>query len=190
MFRSASAPALVLVLLTTGATPSPPPVPAATGAVLDLTAPVLDLTAPVLDIDLRIANLDESFTDSKQGDQRKLIVAADVLFAFDKASPTGKARSRLEQAAATLRAEARGQQVRVDGYTDAKGSNAYNLDLSLRRARAVTRVLEELLAGTGITFAPRGHGAADPVAPNTKADGADDPKGRAKNRRVEIAFTL
>lgn len=178
----------MLVLLTTGATPSPPPVPA-TGAVLDLAAPVLDLTASVLDIDLRIANLDESFTDSKQGDQRKLIVAADVLFAFDKASLTGKAKSRLEQAAATLRAEAKGQQVRVDGYTDAKGSNAYNLDLSLRRARAVTRVLEELLADTGITFASQGHGAADPVAPNIKSNGADNPEGRAKNRRVEIAFT-
>ena len=28
----------------------------------------------------------------------------------------------------------------------------------------------------------------DPVAPNTKPDGSDNPAGRAKNRRVEIVI--
>jgi outer membrane protein OmpA-like peptidoglycan-associated protein len=183
MFRSASVPALVLAV--TSASPSPPITPATSAApvasVSDGTAPVLDLTAPVLDIELRVANLDESVTDSKRGNQRKLTVAADVLFAFDKAALTKKASSRLEQAAATLRSEASGRQVNVDGYTDAKGSDAYNLGLSRRRAQAVRQALEGLLGGTDITFVVEGHGTADPVAPNAKPDGTDDPEGRQES---------
>jgi len=37
-----------------------------------------------------------------------------------------------------------------------------------------------------IRFATNGFGAGDPVAPNTKPDGSDNPDGRRKNRRVEI----
>jgi outer membrane protein OmpA-like peptidoglycan-associated protein len=32
----------------------------------------------------------------------------------------------------------------------------------------------------------RGVGESAPVAPNEKPDGADDPEGRQKNRRVQI----
>jgi outer membrane protein OmpA-like peptidoglycan-associated protein len=34
----------------------------------------------------------------------------------------------------------------------------------------------------------KGYGKADPVAPNTKPDGSDDPQGRQKNRRVEVVI--
>jgi outer membrane protein OmpA-like peptidoglycan-associated protein len=34
----------------------------------------------------------------------------------------------------------------------------------------------------------KGHGEADPVAPNVKKDGSDNPRGRARNRRVTITF--
>jgi hypothetical protein len=40
----------------------------------------------------------------------------------------------------------------------------------------------------GISYSSRGLGSADPVAPNTKPDGTDNPAGRALNRRVTIAF--
>lgn len=39
----------------------------------------------------------------------------------------------------------------------------------------------------GQRIVARGHGAADPVAPNT-VNGKDNPAGRARNRRVTIAF--
>jgi photosystem I P700 chlorophyll a apoprotein A2 len=32
-------------------------------------------------------------------------------------------------------------------------------------------------------------GEADPVAPNTKPDGSDNPEGRKQNRRVQIVVT-
>ena len=40
----------------------------------------------------------------------------------------------------------------------------------------------------GSKMAPQGFGARKPVAPNNKPDGADDPEGRQKNRRVEIVL--
>jgi outer membrane protein OmpA-like peptidoglycan-associated protein len=39
-----------------------------------------------------------------------------------------------------------------------------------------------------VSFTTAGFGARNPVAPNTKPDGSDDPDGRQKNRRVEIAI--
>ncbi|WP_068927556.1 OmpA family protein [Planobispora rosea] len=193
MYRSASALAVVATLLTPAPQPSPTPIPVEAGPpvtapVLDLTAPVLDVQGRVLDIGERVATLDGSLTDESRGTERKITVAADVLFAFDRATLTAKARSRLAQAAKTLAAEAGGERVRIDGYTDTKGGDAYNLDLSRRRAQAVRQALERLLDGKGITFIVEGHGAADPVAPNTAPDGGDSPEGRARNRRVEIGF--
>jgi outer membrane protein OmpA-like peptidoglycan-associated protein len=34
----------------------------------------------------------------------------------------------------------------------------------------------------------KGYGKTMPSAPNTTADGRDDPVGRQKNRRVEVVF--
>ena len=34
----------------------------------------------------------------------------------------------------------------------------------------------------------KGYGKTVPAAPNTTADGKDDPVGRQKNRRVEVVF--
>ena len=40
--------------------------------------------------------------------------------------------------------------------------------------------------GVGMAITVRGWGKSRPVAPNTRPNGADDPEGRQKNRRVEI----
>ncbi|HZX67971.1 MAG TPA: OmpA family protein, partial [Candidatus Elarobacter sp.] len=68
----------------------------------------------------------------------------------------------------------------------AKGSAAYNAALSERRARSVKNWFVEKDGLRNIRFATNGFGAGDPVAPNTKPDGSDNPDGRRKNRRVEI----
>jgi outer membrane protein OmpA-like peptidoglycan-associated protein len=162
-------------------TPSQPP----PGKVAQ--APVLDISAPVLDLQLPISSLDGSLTNVTGGGPQKIIVAADVLFAFNQATLTPAAKSRIDAAAQTLRAQAKGKKVAIDGYTDAKGSDSYNLQLSQQRADAVRRALEGALQDAGITFAVQGRGEANPVASNTK-DGRDNPQGRAKNRRVEISF--
>jgi outer membrane protein OmpA-like peptidoglycan-associated protein len=75
-----------------------------------------------------------------------------------------------------------GANIRLDGYTDSIGTDAYNISLSERRAVAVKDYLikEAGLSSSKITVV--GHGKADPVADNKTAE------GRAKNRRVEISI--
>jgi outer membrane protein OmpA-like peptidoglycan-associated protein len=124
-----------------------------------------------------------------QGANKRIAVtlAADVLFRFDSAALTGRAESRIDEAAERIRADGPAV-VRVTGYTDSKGSDAYNLGLSRRRAAAVAAALRAELGGEAPSLRTQGRGEADPVAPNTKPDGSDNPRGRARNRRVEVVF--
>lgn len=115
---------------------------------------------------------------------REIYVAlpADTLFEFDKADIRARAETNL-RTLAELIGKTQGT-VQLKGYTDAKGDDAYNLGLSKRRADAV----RQWLIANGVADARLnavGFGEADPVAPNQKPDGTDDPEGRAKNRRVE-----
>jgi outer membrane immunogenic protein len=68
-----------------------------------------------------------------------------VFFGFDKANLTSDARRTLEAAAYTYKKTGIAE-VQVSGYTDAAGTQAYNLRLSHRRAEAVANYL----AGLGV----------------------------------------
>ncbi len=69
--------------------------------------------------------------------------------------------------------------VRVEGHTDSRGSDAYNMDLSIRRANAVrTLLVQRGVADSRIDAV--GYGETMPVATN------DTEAGRQRNRRVEI----
>lgn len=118
--------------------------------------------------------------------RRTVTLAADVLFDFDDATLAPDAERELRAVAADARAHAQGP-IAVDGYTDAKGAEDYNLRLSRERAQAVADRLAAELPGTPLEVV--GHGERDPVAANTR-NGADHPAGRAKNRRVEVRYAL
>jgi outer membrane protein OmpA-like peptidoglycan-associated protein len=117
------------------------------------------------------------------GRQIKINLAADVLFDFDKATLRPEAGPELEKVLAVLKSYPAAK-VLIEGHTDGKGTDAYNQPLSERRADSVRTWLVEHGATTPMTT--RGWGKTRPVAPNTKPNGADDPEGRQKNRRVEI----
>ena len=74
----------------------------------------------------------------------------------------------------------------VDGYTDSKGSDAYNLKLGQRRADAC----KQYILSKGVDahkLAVKSFGKAAPVASDiTPPDNKDNPEGRALNRRVEM----
>ena len=124
--------------------------------------------------------------DDGNGRTTVYTLPADVLFDFDKADIRPDADEALRQTAASLAQRAPGARLLIRGHTDAKGDDAYNVELSERRARAVQAWLaEEADVDTGRT-AIQGFGESAPVAANTKPDGADDPAGRQRNRRVEI----
>ncbi|WP_053134028.1 OmpA family protein [Pseudomonas sp. MIACH] len=71
------------------------------------------------------------------------------------------------------------ERVRIDGHTDASGKEAYNQQLSLRRAKSVATVLQSVgIKEQNIQL--RGLGSSKPVAAN------DTAAGRTENRRVSI----
>jgi outer membrane protein OmpA-like peptidoglycan-associated protein len=115
----------------------------------------------------------------------RIELASDVLFDFDSAAILPKARPELARVAKFIRGNAKGQ-VRILGYTDGKGSATYNQRLSEQRALSVKRWFVDKDGLSNVAFVTQGFGARNPVAPNTKADGSDNPPGRQKNRRVEI----
>lgn len=117
--------------------------------------------------------------------EHRLLIPSDVAFEFDSARLTPNARELLEQMIPLLRRNDDAL-FAIYGHTDGLGGTIYNLHLSQQRARAV----RNYLVGAGIAedrLVYRGYGASRPIAPNTAADGTDNPQGRALNRRVEFA---
>jgi outer membrane protein OmpA-like peptidoglycan-associated protein len=150
-------------------------------ALADEKSKILDLNFRVEDMGGKVQDLQVKETAT----EIHIELAADVLFDFDKANIKPQAAATLKQAADVIRDNAKGA-VRIEGYTDAKGSDAYNQKLSEQRANAVKTWLISKEGLKKVTFNTSGFGAKKPVAPNTKPDGSDDPEGRQKNRRVEI----
>jgi OOP family OmpA-OmpF porin len=101
-----------------------------------------------------------------------------VHFAFDSAELNSSAYATLDQAAAGLRNQP-DVPYEVAGHTDSIGSDAYNQDLSERRAASVRDYLVQQGVSSG-QLTTRGYGESSPVASN------DTDSGRAQNRRVEI----
>lgn len=143
--------------------------------VLDLQFNVEDLGGKVLDLAVK-----ETATEIR------IELAADVLFEFDKAVILPKAEQTLKQAAALIGEKAANSTVRIEGHTDAKGDDNYNQKLSERRAKAVKDWFIDKGGLKKVKFKTQGLGEQQPVAPNAKPNGSDDPEGRQKNRRVEI----
>jgi len=104
-----------------------------------------------------------------------------VNFAFDKAQLTPEAENILEEAVTLLKETDGIVEVRVEGHTDSIGAEAYNQDLSQRRAQSVV----DYLTSRGINgnnLLPVGLGENFPVASN------DTDAGRAANRRVDFVI--
>ncbi len=114
-------------------------------------------------------------------------VLADALFDFNKSELRPEAETTLEAAVAQIKeaTEEGKRPARVEGHTDGKGGDAYNMRLSEARARSVRDWLahRNVLPATAEIV---GYGKSMPVAPNKNDDGSDNPEGRQKNRRVEI----
>jgi len=101
------------------------------------------------------ANFDTAKADIRAGEQKTLNEVVKVM----KANPELK--------------------FAIHGYTDSRGSDEYNMDLSKRRAEAVKKYLTDR-GIDGKRLKTVAHGERDPIAPNYTDE------GMAKNRRVEI----
>jgi outer membrane protein OmpA-like peptidoglycan-associated protein len=109
-----------------------------------------------------------------------ITLSGGVLFRSNEATLLPGAETRLDEVAAALIAN--GKPVGVEGYTDSRGSQSRNMDLSQRRAESVrTYLISRGLPAEQV--AARGMGPDRPIADNSSAE------GRANNRRVEIVVS-
>jgi outer membrane protein OmpA-like peptidoglycan-associated protein len=122
------------------------------------------------------------------GSDVKMNLRTDVLFDFDSAKLSGRAKQVLDQAAQEIRekADPGKRPLTINGHTDSKGSDDYNLKLSRERAEAVQKELQTRL-GTTFRYSAHGKGEAELIA---KEGGSDDAKARSRNRRVEISYVV
>jgi outer membrane protein OmpA-like peptidoglycan-associated protein len=127
----------------------------------------------------------QEFQAQQSGRSLSINLSGDVLFDYDKAVLKPEAEDALKKVAVVL-SQFPESKVTVEGYTDSKGTKAVNLQLSRERAQAVKDWLVKngnVLAANVLT---KGLGEQYAIAPNTNADGSDNPVGRALNRRVSI----
>ena len=110
-------------------------------------------------------------------------VSTEELFDFDKAILRTEATADLDAAIAKYRGNAALVSISIVGHTDSVGSDAYNQDLSERRAAAV----RDYLVSQGIDAAKisaSGKGESSPIATNDTAE------GRQQNRRVDVSAEM
>lgn len=136
-------------------------------------------------LDQQEAELRQDLGSSAQivntGSELIVTLPQDILFDTDSSRLTGTLQADLAALARSM-LNYPDTTVNVIGHTDNVGSAEYNLDLSQRRATAVSNVL----ISNGVPpFRIRsgGRGEASPIATNLT------PEGRQQNRRVEIIIT-
>ena len=114
----------------------------------------------------------------------EFLVKKNVLFDFNSAKLDSAASHEIEKLYKIMQLHPE-IYVQITGHADALGSDAYNLDLSARRARSIV----DYLTARGIAgerFLSAGAGEKRIVAININPDGTDNPLGRRFNRYAEI----
>lgn len=136
-----------------------------------------DLTAgEIIDITLRLERVKDDLAERLENEGKVDLYG--IYFDTDKATLKAESEATLQQVLALLQGKPE-LRIAIAGHTDSQASDAYNLDLSKRRAQAVVKWLTD----KGIAAArleAQGFGETQPVADN------DSAAGRALNRRVEI----
>ena len=121
-------------------------------------------------LESRISSINDNYTQSE---------SQKVTFPNNSATLSSDAKSMLDQVAGNLGGQQSGYMLELEGYTDGRGSEQYNIGLSQRRAEAVERYLVSKNIPL-FRIAIVGLGKENPVADNKTND------GRAQNRRVEV----
>jgi outer membrane protein OmpA-like peptidoglycan-associated protein/tetratricopeptide (TPR) repeat protein len=116
---------------------------------------------------------------------KKPIVLEGILYDFDSANLTASAKVSLDTGLYPIMIENPQIIIELSSHTDAKGSDAYNLNLSKERAKSVV----DYMISMGIDsrrLKDVGYGESKPIAANENPDGSDNPEGRGLNRRTEF----
>ncbi|MDH5387787.1 MAG: OmpA family protein [Gammaproteobacteria bacterium] len=113
------------------------------------------------------------------GSALSLTLDSGVIFAFNQSQLSSESVIRLDEVIAKITAYTQST-ITVDGHTDDRGTDDYNMELSQQRANAVAEYLSQHLPQIQTKIKAVGYGEQRPVSTN------DTESGRQQNRRVEI----
>jgi chemotaxis protein MotB len=123
---------------------------------------------------------------SQEGDRLRVGLIDKILFSSGEAEITESGKAVLRRVGQVL-ASVEDRQIQVSGHTDTtppgdriKRRFPTNWELSVARATGVVRFLSEEVNIPGTMLVASGYGEHAPIATNS------NPRGRAKNRRIEI----
>jgi outer membrane protein OmpA-like peptidoglycan-associated protein len=119
-------------------------------------------------------------TVERVGEGIEVTFASGILYPFNSTEILPAGKTNLQALANSLE-KYPNSDILIVGHTDSVGTDAYNLDLSERRALAASAYLQSLGVPAS-RLQTAGKGESEPVQPN------DTEEGRARNRRVEIAI--
>jgi outer membrane protein OmpA-like peptidoglycan-associated protein len=110
----------------------------------------------------------------------RILIREKVYFATNKDVVLARSFPLLQQVALLLRANPQLTKIRIDGHTDDRADDAFNMDLSQRRAGNVRKYLVEQAGIAAERLEAMGYGETQPV------DTTKTAQGRENNRRVEF----
>jgi len=121
-----------------------------------------------------------SVSPARMAEMRANFVFKPIYFDYDKAEIRDEFKSFLKEMAQIVLSHS-DLRIKVTGHTDGDGSDAYNMDLSKRRAKAIV----DFFVSQGLTadrIVIDFKGKREPVAPNNTSE------GKQRNRRVDFEF--
>jgi OOP family OmpA-OmpF porin len=115
--------------------------------------------------------------------ENKIIINEKIQFLVNSDKILEVSHSLLDEVAKVIKDHPQIKKIEVEGHASAEGSDAKNLNLSNRRAKAVMKYLTKTGGITTGVLSAKGYGETRPIADNETED------GREKNRRVEFTIT-
>lgn len=112
------------------------------------------------------------------------IILQNIFYDFNKSALHNESKSELDKLVDLISKYPK-MKIEIGSHTDSKGTYAYNQSLSQKRAQAVVDYLIKQNIDSERLVA-KGYGETEPIAPNIKTNGDDNPEGRKINRRTEF----
>jgi peptidoglycan-associated lipoprotein len=117
-------------------------------------------------------------------ERNKIFVLENIYFGYDSADIRKDAARELDKLVVLLN-DNTDLRIEMGSHTDSVASEAYNIELSQRRAESTVNYLIRKGIDPARLVA-KGYGESKPIARNTNPDGTDNPVGRQRNRRTEF----
>lgn len=117
-------------------------------------------------------------------ERNKIFVLENIYFGYDSSDIRRDAARELDKLVVLLN-DNPDLRIEMGSHTDSVASEAYNIELSQRRAESTVNYLIRKGIDPARLVA-KGYGESKPIARNTNPDGSDNPAGRQRNRRTEF----